>query len=122
MKRPRTIKAQTGFFDEVESTALVGKAPKFKGTSNPRELRLLALLLRRASVPREQVDSEVGCSNGPDLVARVRELGLGDEHLCCTRIRVVDRDGKVCRPGVYHLSAAGRRAVLRWLAKRRLKL
>ncbi|HQQ70055.1 MAG TPA: hypothetical protein PLL92_07060 [Alicycliphilus sp.] len=122
MKTPAVTNAQTGFFEEVDVLDSTGQTPKFKGTSNPRELRLLALLLRRASVPREQVDSEVGCSNGPDLVSRVRELGLGDEHLCCTRIRVIDRDGNVCRPGVYHLSAAGRRAVLRWFAKRKLEL
>lgn len=119
MKKPAATNVQTGFFEEVKSLDSTRTAPKFRGTSNPRELRLIELLIRRPSVSREQLDSEVGCSNGPDLVARVRELGLGREHLCCTRIRVIDRDGRECRPGIYFLSAAGRRAVLRWLEKQR---
>ncbi len=120
MKKPAApTKAQAGFFPEAEAPNSTGKAPVFRGTSNPRELRLLALLLRRPSVPREAVDSEAGAANGPDLVARVRALGLGSEHLPCTRITVIDRDGRECKPGVYSLTAQGRRAVMRWLASRR---
>lgn len=119
MKKPvQPTKAQTGFFEEANTPNCTGKPPVFKGTDNPRELRLLHLLLRRPSVSREQVDSEVGCANAPDLIFRVRDYGLGDEHLCCTRIKVIDRDGKVCRPGIYFLSAQGRKAVYRWLAQR----
>lgn len=119
MKKPAApTKAQAGFFEEPSTPNCTAKPPKFTGTSNPRELRLLALLLRRPSVSREAVDSEAGAANGPDLIARVRALGLGKEHLPCTRIHVVDRDGKVCRPGIYFLTEQGRRAVHRWLAQR----
>lgn len=89
---------------------------KFTGTDNPRQLRTLAVLLRRP-LPREQLDSIAGCSNGPDLVADLRSRGLRDE-LRCERIQFTDRDGKPCRPGVYSLTEKGRRMVYRWLATR----
>lgn len=119
MKKPAAPgKAQAGFFEEADTPNCTGKPPIFKGTSNPRELRLIHLLLRRPSVSREAVDSEAGAANGPDLVANVRALGLGKEHLPCTRIHVIDRDGVVCRPGVYSLTEPGRKAIHRWLAQR----
>lgn len=120
MKNPaQPAKAQAGFFENISTPNYTGKPPVFKGTDNPREQRLIDLLLRRPSASREAVDSEVGCSNAPDLISRVRDQGLGEEHLRCIRIRVIDRDGKVSRPGVYFLSGPGRRAVLRWLANRK---
>jgi len=66
-------------------------------------LRALAALLRRP-IPREQLDSIAGCSNGPELIAELRRRGLGDDHLPCERIKFIDRDGNVCRPGVYSLT------------------
>ena len=119
MKTPAApTKTQAGFFPETDAHDSTAHPAKFHGTDNPRELRALALLLRRPSVPREAFDREVGCSNGPDLIQRLRQYGLGREHLCCTRIEVIDRDGCKTRPGVYWLTPQGRRAVLRWLAKR----
>lgn len=119
MKKPAApTKTQAGFFPDPIAANSTACPAKFHGTDNPRELRALALLLCRPSVPREAFDREVGCSNGPDLVKRLREYGLGKEHLACTRIEVIDRDGCKTRPGVYWLTPQGRRAVLRWLAKR----
>lgn len=91
---------------------------KFSGTDNPRHLRALAVLLRHP-LPREALDSIAGCSNGPDLIAELRLRGLGHDHLPCERIKFLDRDGKLCRPGVYHLTATGRRMVYAWMAKRK---
>ena len=117
MKKPAAPgKAQTGFFEEVSTPNCTGKPPVFKGTNNPRALRLLHLLLNRPSVSREAVDREAGCSNGPALVATLRELGLGETHLPCTRIKVIDRDGRACFPGVYYLSEPGRKAIIRQLS------
>ena len=99
-----------------QGTAGQGKR-EFTGTDNPRHLRALAVLLRRP-VPREQLDSIAGCSNGPELVAELRRRGLGDDHLPCERIKFIDRDGNVCRPGVYSLTEKGRRMVYAWMAKR----
>ena len=119
MKKPaQPAKAQAGFFEEVNAPKCTGKSPVFQGTDNPRELRLIHALLSRPSLSREAVDSIAGCANGPDLVRRVRELGLGKKHLPCTRISVIDRDGVECKPGSYSLTIQGRKALYRWLAQR----
>ena len=89
---------------------------KFLGTENPRHLRALAVLLKRP-ISRENLDSIAGCSNGPELVAELRRRGLWDD-LLCERIAFTDRDGRPCRPGVYHLTPKGRRLVLNWLKTR----
>ena len=102
------------------ATTVTMSAPskrKFTGTDNPRHLRTLAALLRRP-VSREQVDSIAGCSNGPELIAELRRRGLGKDHLPCERIKFIDRDGNLCRPGVYSLTEQGRRMIYAWLAKR----
>lgn len=98
-----------------QGAAVVGKR-KFTGTDNPRHLRALAVLLRRP-IPREQLDSVAGCSNGPALVADLRDRGLGHD-LYCERIKFIDRDGNVCNPGVYGLSERGKRMVYEWMAQR----
>ena len=103
-----------------DTTKAVSSAPskrKFTGTDNLRQLRALAVLLRRP-VSREELDHIAGCSNGPDLIAGLRCRGLGGEHLPCTRIKFVDKDGFTCRPGVYNLTEQGRRMVYAWLSKR----
>lgn len=87
---------------------------KFTGTDNPRHLRVLTALLRRP-LTRENVDTVAGCSNGPELVAELRRRGL---ELPCKRIKFVDRDGLICRPGVYFMTAADRRKVHQWQARR----
>lgn len=87
---------------------------KFTGTDNPRHLRAIAALLRRP-LPRENLDTFAGCSNGPELVAELRRRGL---ELPCKRINFVDRDGHICRPGVYFLTIADRRKLHQWQARR----
>ena len=105
-KKPQTVAADKGLSKE--------HAPKFTGTDNPRHLRAIAALLRRP-MPRESLDKEAGCSNGPELVAELRRRGL---EVPCERIHFVDRDGFTCRPGVYLLTAADRRKVHQWQARR----
>lgn len=108
MKTPDTAKAASSAPSKRE----------FTGTDNPRHLRALAALLR-SPVPRGQLDSIAGCANGPDLIAELRRLGLGGDNLPCERIKCMDRDGNVCRPGVYRLTEKGRRMVYAWMAKRK---
>jgi hypothetical protein len=90
---------------------------KFTGTDNPRHLRAIAALLRRP-MPRESLDKEAGCSNAPELVAELRRRGLDVPY---ERINFVDRDGFICRPGVYLLTAADRRKLHQWMAMRQKK-
>ena len=84
-------------------------------TDKPRHLRVLHAALRR-SLPREQVDREAGCSNGPELIAELRRRGL---DFPCVRIDAIDRDGKPCRPGVYNLTTRDRHKVYRLFRKLR---
>ena len=88
----------------------------FSGTDNPRHLRTIAALLRRP-ISRQELDSVAGCANGPALVSDLRDLGLGDDNLQCERIKFIDRDGNVCRPGVYSFSEKGRRMIYAWMAR-----
>ena len=87
---------------------------RFAGTDNPRHLRVIQALMTRP-LPREQLDSIAGSSNGPELVAELRRRGL---ELECTRTKKKDRDLFDCWPGVYHFTQQDRRRVIQWLAKR----
>lgn len=98
--------------NELETSA-PSKA-KFTGTDNPRHLRAIAALLRRP-MPRESLDKEAGCANGPELVAELRRRGLA---IPCERIDFEDRDGNLCRPGVYSFTISDRSKVYRWMATR----
>lgn len=110
MKTPGTPKKE-------EPSAL--NKPKFTGTDNPRHLRVITVLMRRP-LHRQELDAVAGCSNGPDLVFALRELGLSkDRHLTCTRVRFLDRDGRICRPGVYALTGEGKRLIWAWMARQR---
>lgn len=84
-------------------------------TDNPRHQRALALLLQRP-VKREELDRAAGCSNAPELVAELRRRGL---ELPCERVPALDRDGRPCRPGVYHLTDSDRRKVAAWTKSRK---
>lgn len=89
-------------------------AKKFPGTDNPRHLRALNALMK-SPTRREIIDKVAGCSNGPELVAQLRRLGL---DIPCQRILALDCDGKPCRPGVYYLTLKDRRLINQWLRKR----
>jgi hypothetical protein len=85
----------------------------FLGTSNPRHLRVIQALMTRPR-RREDIDSIAGCSNGPQLIADLRWLGL---IIPCTRISFIDRDGFPCRPGIYNFTHHDRRLINHWFWK-----
>lgn len=87
---------------------------RFIGTDNPRHLRVIQALTVRP-VPREEIDRVAGCSNGPQLVADLRALGL---EVPCTRTKQLDRDLFACWPGVYHLTERDRCRLTAWKRKR----
>lgn len=91
----------------------------FMGTDNPRYLRIIDALLK-GSLRREAVDTAGGVSNGPQAISKIRALffdGCGKQHLYCTLLDCIDRDGNPCRPGLYSLSDRGRQLILEWLAR-----
>ena len=96
--------------DSAHSTAPV----RFLGTDNPRQLRALHALAA-GPVSREQLDHAAGCSNGPELIAKLRRRGLG---IRCEMAKGKDRDGRPCRFGRYELDANSRAAVVQWLRGR----
>lgn len=118
MKKSDRHQAKSDLFENADTTANSTTPVKFSGTDNPRYLRAIHAL-RVRPVPREQLDRVAGCSNGPALIAELRDLGLGKEGLPCTMVPDRDRDGCAIRRGVYYLSDAGRRAVNAWLRKRK---
>ncbi len=118
MKKSDRRQAKSDLFDTAETVPHFTALVRFNGTDNPRYLRAIHALLVRP-VPREQLDRVAGCSNGPALVAALRDLGLGKDGLPCTMVPDYDRDGEAIRRGVYSLSDAGRRAVNIWLRKRK---
>ena len=110
MKRPTPQKAESSALNSVNFTVRT----RFAGTDNPRHLRVLAILLHRP-ISRQQLHNIAGCANGPALDSDLRNLGL---TIRCERIRFIDRDGNICRPGVYSLTIADRRKIYAWMCKR----
>lgn len=113
MKTPGDLGGSTGRGDDDQRQN--STPSRFTGTDNPRHLRAIQALQTR-SRPREQIDREAGCSNGPELVAELRRRGL---EIPCVRVAVLDRDGNEVRRGVYHLTEADRRLLRAWLRARR---
>lgn len=95
-----------GIFSTVGTTMLIERAPLGR-LVEPRQRRSVTALLARP-LTRKQLDDVVGCINSPDLVMKLRELGL---EIPCTRKPVVDRDGKKTYYGVYSLTAADKTVV-----------
>ena len=115
-KAPAPTTIQSAFQDHIQHVNSI-KQSKFQGTDNPRHLRVITVLMRRP-LHRQELDAVAGCSNGPDLVMALRDLGLDkDTHLTCTRVDFIDRDGKPCRPGVYALTTHGKRLIWAWHAR-----
>lgn len=89
----------------------------FYGTDNPRQLRVLRALLA-GPLTRERLDSVAGCSNGPQLISDLRDLGLSRAGLPCEMMTGIDRDGRTVKYGVYSLIDEARRAVYGWQRRR----
>ena len=85
-----------------ESGTSAGTAPFY--IDNPRERRLLTVLLQRGETSRHDLDGLIGAENSPDVVMRMRrKFGL---DLDMEKRKFVDRDGQQVRIGFYSLSAA----------------
>ena len=110
MKTPAIPEGKTSAREHGDSKSTAS----FLGTDNPRHLRVIQAATVRP-IPREQVDSVAGCSNGPDLIAELRRRGL---QMPCTRTKRKDRDLFDCYPGVYHLTEQDRRKLSAWKRER----
>lgn len=101
--------AELNLTDTNRSTSRIPR--EFAGTKNVRALRVIQALSVRPR-KREEIDRIAGASNGPDLIADLRRLGL---ELPCTKVPAVDRDGQYIRHGVYQFSSADYDKVRAWL-------
>lgn len=86
---------------------------RFIGTENPRHIRAIDALMTGPR-SREELDATVGCSNGPQLVAELRRLGL---NVPCKLVAGNDRDGRTVRWGEYHFTTEDRSEVTGWLRR-----
>lgn len=86
---------------------------RLAGIDCARHFRALQALLT-GPTPRESLDTVACCSNSPELGAEFRLCGLA---IPCERSRSTDRDGQLCRSGIYHLGAKGHRLIYEWLAR-----
>lgn len=77
---------------------------------NPREHRLLEVLLKHGEVSRHDLDHLIGAENSPDVVMRMRrKLGL---EIPMVKRKFTDRDGNNVRVGWYSLSATDRQKAI----------
>lgn len=81
--------------------------------ANPREDRLLSILMERGQTSRHDLDRLIGAENTPDVVMRIRRKLHLDIDM--EKKPFVDRDGKTVRIGYYSLSERDREA-LQWRA------
>ena len=107
MKNAPNQNSNEGAADTANSTIM----GRFIGTDNPRLLRAIHALMTRPTM-REEIDRIAGASNGPDVIAHLRALGL---TLPCDRLSILDRDGKISRPGIYSLTDFDRIKLNVWL-------
>ena len=101
--------------DAIRADATVQKTNESAGHSafyridNPRELRLLAELLKRSEVSRHELDGLIGAENSPDVVFRLRQRDFG---IPCERRQFIDRDGQKVRAGFYSLTPTDRQRAI----------
>lgn len=81
-----------------------------------REYRVLRALINSNSwISRENIDRIAGASNGPQVIKNIRRKITGHDGLEMVQFQTLDRDGKLCRPGHYRLTATGRERVQKCL-------
>jgi len=75
-----------------------------------RQHRTCEAFAMRGKLWREDVDRIAGASNGPEIMRQLKAKGL----TWCDRIRVIDRDGHPCEPGIYSIVGSGWDTLRKW--------
>ncbi len=71
---------------------------------SPRQKRAISALLN-GPISSLALRKKAGQLNSPDLIYRLRRYGLS---IITEYFKVIDRDGKVCRPAMYRLALISR--------------
>ena len=99
--------------NKAEQSAL--DSLKFTAPHSSAQLLVLKVLINE-TLTREEVDSIGGVSNGPELISKLRALGLGKEHLPCEiKTRLDQWQRRIKRYGEYSLTPLGKKTVRRAL-------
>ena len=130
MKKPANRPKANELFPQlaVEKTEHTSTASRhLRATTNQRHIRGFVHLIRNPyGTFKTALGPIIGAANPAQSVLEMRGLGLGCDpktsDLQCKRIPVLDRDGKVTRPGRYFLTPRGRREVLVLLARLQITL
>lgn len=93
---------------QAESSAPNSADSRTASRLTQRQSRLLAALLSKDWILREEVDRISGASNGPQIISELRRKLTGDDGIDMRQIEATDRDGRPCRPGQYRLNEVGR--------------
>jgi hypothetical protein len=72
----------------------------------PRQRRALTALVHFDGVSTKDMRDIVGCLNPAEVMAQLKRNGW---KWVCELVEVVDRDGHVCRPGIYKLTPEHRK-------------
>lgn len=67
---------------------------------SPRQRRAIQALVKYGKVSSRDLGRLAGVLNPPELMAALRRNGW---QWTCELIEVLDRDGNICRPGLYRL-------------------
>lgn len=111
MKTPAATEVTTSAPNSAKHTRPVRLSTRLRFT--PRQLRLAKALAAGLWVSREDVDSIVGASNGPDVVLQLRRRVTGDDGIEMRMVDGIDRDGQGIKFGQYRMTREGRqRAIL----------
>lgn len=73
-----------------------------------RLIRALEILLKYSQIERYALDVQLGATNSPDTVQKLREI-LGYECLITKRHSVINRFGETAKVGSYSLTEEGRK-------------
>ena len=85
--------------------------------SDPRERRALEALILKDAIPVKDIGSLIGALNPRQIIFQLRE-NHGLRNVIKTRLfKVLDRDGKLCRPGEYFVSPEDKRTLEELLKK-----
>ena len=112
LKEPEAVGAAIQAQSISNQSSLDFSTTVFKGVKNPRHVRALTALAYRDYVSRENLDKLAGCTNSPDLVARLRMKGI---DIQMREVHTKDRDGRSCWFGEYFLLHEDKVIVGEWL-------